>query len=259
MSTLSTPKKRSPHTHIDTSYNYNSPTLKKAMKPILQDIAPSPFKYYPILSSHHLKLEPYCDMCWGMKSNNQGAFDLHLLSSHNYACPNEQCSLQFVEQKHLQKHIPICKASMLLMSPRKIREKRCNKNLINFPLEMQENKEKACISIQQQVMKSEIVWITCYPNNKYCANILKGCNQISCNDRKYCDPKNNTPIPTHKCYFRPSKNKGRKRKYDNNINTPIGKNKNKGIKRKYDNNNNNDIKRRRIESISQKEKDICSM
>eukprot|EP01083_Nonionella_stella_P238167 834835_1 len=103
MSTLSTPKKRSPHTHIDTSYNYNSPTLKKAMKPILQDIAPSPFKYYPILSSHHLKLEPYCDTCWGMKSNDQPGYDLHLLSAHNYACPNKQCILQFVEQKHLQK------------------------------------------------------------------------------------------------------------------------------------------------------------
>ncbi len=52
-----------------------------------------------------LKLEPYCDTCWSMKSNGQPGYDLHLLSAHNYECPNKQCILQFTEQKYLQKHI----------------------------------------------------------------------------------------------------------------------------------------------------------
>ena len=49
----STPIIRKYH-HLDTKYNYFSPTLENATKPLKYQYAESQFEYYPILSNSHV-------------------------------------------------------------------------------------------------------------------------------------------------------------------------------------------------------------
>eukprot|EP01083_Nonionella_stella_P043923 118501_1 len=104
-------------------YDYHDPIFKKADKPLHQYLSPNNFPYYPILSSDQManKKIVYHDTCMGIKHKyiTSNAWNLHLNTPHNHPCANApHCPLQFVEQWHVQKHIPLCKASPLLKAIR---------------------------------------------------------------------------------------------------------------------------------------------
>jgi len=130
-------------------------------------------------------------------SITSNSWQLHLWQLHSYPCDNKQCPLHFVEKKHLNKHSIICRASLLLMANRKERENQMNRILINF------RKKTATISNNKNdKTPKEQVWIACYPDSSYCCTKLLNDN----NNPKYCDPKNNPPIPINQCYFKGLRN-----------------------------------------------------
>eukprot|EP01084_Bolivina_argentea_P100867 180957_1 len=180
---------RNKHSHIDTTYNYSNSIIKRANTPLMSTSAPSQFKYCPILSTMHLMFEPYCQRCFGMKTKEEKQYFLHIFEPHNYACPNQKCSLTFVEQKHLTKHIQICEATSLLLQSKTIRQQQCNKNMINFPKQINNTDEN----------EKENIWISCYPNKTYCAVQLT--HDLHGSNPAYIDPKHNPPIPIQQCYF----------------------------------------------------------
>eukprot|EP01083_Nonionella_stella_P159217 519208_1 len=192
-----TPKKRR-LSHLTTHYDYSSPIFRQAEKPLYagQHTAPLDFKYHPILFNYHLMYDVYHDTCWAIKHKDITAkqWNLHLNTPHNYPCINApHCPLQFVEQTHLQKHIPICKASQLLMATRKERSKDIHKNLINFPKQ-----------IQKKTLHKERVWITSYPDQSYvCEILIPDDDFLNRKDPSYMDPKNHPPIAINECFFGP--------------------------------------------------------
>eukprot|EP00483_Globobulimina_turgida_P005912 UN05922 len=85
-------------------------------KPILSELEADPsFTYLPILSRYQIQTQPYCSSCYGLLGHyHKGGDQLHLQTAHNYACPNQECALEFVLQSHLAIHVKICEESLKL-------------------------------------------------------------------------------------------------------------------------------------------------